>query len=96
MKLWYKKKKITLQDISIKTQAETMEEKSQSFKDTYTSNDEKLMVNNQTQIEVEEEKVTGADTSDEGSVLEVLLEDITPQQAPQHAPDNSQTPVRGE
>ena len=54
------------------------------------------MVNNQTQIEAEAEKVTGADTSDEGLVVEVILEDKTPQHAPQLAPDNSQAPVRGE
>jgi len=28
--------------------------------------------------------------------IEVILEDKTPQQTPQHAPDNSQAPVRGE
>ena len=38
------------------------------------------MVNNQTQIEAEAEKVTGANTSDEGSVVEVILEDKAPQQ----------------
>jgi len=36
------------------------------------------MVDNQTQTEVEVEKVTSADTSDEGSVIEVILEDKTP------------------
>ena len=36
LKLWYKKKKIRLQDISIKTQVETMEAKAQSSNDTYT------------------------------------------------------------
>lgn len=41
-------------------------------------------------------KVAGVDTSDEGSMVEVILEDKTPQQAPQHAPDNSEAPVRGE
>ena len=48
MKLWYKKKKITLQDISIKTQAKTMEAEAQSSNDTYTSDDEPLMVDHQT------------------------------------------------
>jgi len=37
------------------------------------------MINNQTQTEAEEEKVTGADTSEEGSVVEVILEKETPQ-----------------
>ena len=46
MKLWYKKKKITLQDISIKTQAETMEAKAQSSNDMDTLDDEPLMVDN--------------------------------------------------
>ena len=77
LKLWYKKKKITLQDISIKTQEETMEVEAQNSKDTYTSDDEQLMVDNQTQTEAEAEKVTGANTSDEGSVVEVILEDKT-------------------
>ena len=37
LKLRYKKKKIRLQDISIKTQAETMEAETQSSNDTYTN-----------------------------------------------------------
>jgi len=37
------------------------------------------MVDNQTQTEAEAKKVTGADTSDEGSVVKVILEDKTPQ-----------------
>ena len=41
------------------------------------------MVDNQTQTEVEAEKVTGADTYDEGSMVEVILENKTPQHAPQ-------------
>ena len=41
------------------------------------------MIDNQTQTEAEAEKVTGADTSEEGSVVEVILEKKTPQQAPQ-------------
>ena len=87
MKLWYKKKKITLQDISIKTQENTMEAEAQSSNDTNTSYDETLMVDNQTQTsnqvlekqgeskEVEAKNVTGTDTSDEDSVVEVILED---------------------
>ena len=43
------------------------------------SNDEQLIVDNQTETEAEAEKVTGADTSDEGSVVEVILEKKTPQ-----------------
>ena len=54
------------------------------------------MIDNQTQTEAEVEKVIGADTSKEGSVVEVILKDKTPHQAPQHAPDNNQAPVRGE
>jgi len=50
MKLWYKKKKITFQDISIKTQAETIEAEAQSSNDIDTSDDEPLMFDNQTQI----------------------------------------------
>ena len=69
-----------------------METKEQSSNDTYTSDDEQLMVDNQTQTEDKAEMVTGADTSDESSVVEVILEDKTPQ----HAPNNSQAPVRGE
>ena len=46
---------------------------------TDISDDEQLMVNNQTQTEAEAEKVIGADTSDEGSVVEVILEKKTPQ-----------------
>jgi len=73
MKLWYKKKKIALQDISIKTQAETMEAKAHS-NDTETSVDEPLMVDIQTQTsnevpekqreskEAEAENVTGTVT----------------------------------
>ena len=49
MKLWYKNKKNTLQYISIKTQEETMDAKSQSSNDSNTSDDEPLMVDNQTQ-----------------------------------------------
>ena len=38
------------------------------------------MVDNQTQTEAKAKKVTGVDTSDEGSVVEVILEKKTPQQ----------------
>lgn len=48
MKLSYKKKKITLQDISIKIQAKTMEAEVKISNDTDTSDDEPLMVDNQT------------------------------------------------
>ena len=63
------------------------------------------MVDNQTQTsnyvpekygkskEAEAENITGFDTSDEESVVEVILEDKTPQQEPQH---NSQAPLGGE
>ena len=47
------------------------------------SDDEPLMIDNQTQTEAAEEKVTGDDTSEEGSVVEVILTKKTPQQAPQ-------------
>ncbi len=108
MKLWYKKKKITLKDISIKTQAETMEAEAQSSNDTDTSDDEPLMVNNQKQTSkkvpekqvvskaVEVENVTSTDTSDEDSVVEVILEDKKQQQAPQHVLDTNQAPLGGE
>ena len=49
MKLWYKKKKITLHDICIRNHAETEEEEAQISNDTDTSDDEPLMVDNQTQ-----------------------------------------------
>ena len=49
---------------------------------TDISDDEQLMVNNQTQTEAKFEKVPGADTSDEGSMVEVILEKKTPQHAP--------------
>jgi len=96
LKLWYKKKKITLQDISINKQVESTEVEAVDVPGIDISDDELVMINNQTQTEAEAEKVIGVDTLDEGSVVEVILEDKTPQQAPQHAPDNSQAPVRGE
>ena len=49
MKLWYKKKKITLQDICMRNHAETREEEVQISNDTDTSDDEPLMVDSQTQ-----------------------------------------------
>lgn len=60
-----------------------MEAEAEDVPGTDLSNDEPLMINNQTQIEVEEENVKGDDTSEEGSVVEVILEKKTPQQAPQ-------------
>ena len=45
------------------------------------------MIDNQTQTEVEAERVIGVDTSNEGSVVEVILEDKKQHQAPQHEPD---------
>ena len=90
LKLWYKKKKITLQDISINKQVEYMEAEAEDVPGTDISDDEPLMIDNQTQIEVEEEKVTG--TSDEGSVVEVILEKKTSQQAPQQGELKKKTP----
>ena len=49
MKLWYKKKKITLQDICIMNHADTREEEAQISNETDTSDDDPLMVDNQTQ-----------------------------------------------
>ena len=83
LKLWYKKKKITLQDISINKQVESTEVDAEDVPGTDISDDEQLMVDNQTQTEAEEEKVTGDDTLEEGSVVEVILKKKTPQQAPQ-------------
>ena len=83
LKLWYKKKKITLQDISINKQVEYMEAEAKDVPGTDILDDEPLMINHQTQTEAEEENVTGDDTSEEGSVVEVILEKKTPQQAPQ-------------
>ena len=83
LKLWYKKNKITLQDISMNKQVESMEVDAEDVTGTDILDDEQLMVDNQTQTEGEAEKVTGADTSQEGSVVEVILEKKTPQQAPQ-------------
>ena len=79
MKLWYKRNKTTLQDTSIKNHTKIV------------SNDEPLMVDNQTQTsnqvlekqveskEVEAKNVIGTNTSDEESMVEVILEDKTPQ-----------------
>ena len=49
MKLWYKKKKITLYDICMRNHAETREEEPQFSNDIDTSDDEPLMVESQTQ-----------------------------------------------
>ena len=57
LKLWYKKKKITLQDISIHKQLEHMEAEAEDIQGTDISDDEPLMIDNQTQTEVVEEKV---------------------------------------
>ena len=85
LKLWYKKKKITLQDISINKQVESKEVEAEDVTGTDISDDEQLMVYNQTQTKAEEEKVTGDDTSKEGLVVEVILKKKTPQQEPQRA-----------
>jgi len=60
-----------------------MEVEAEDVLGTDISDDEPLMIDNQTQIEAEAEKVIGVATSDEGSMVEVILEDKTPQQAPQ-------------
>ena len=86
LKLWYKNKKITLQDISINKQVEYMEVEAEDVPGTDISDDEPLMIDNQTQTEAEAEKDIGVDTSDEGLVVEVILQDKAPQQAPQQAP----------
>ena len=66
------------------------------------------MVDNQTQTsnqvpekqgeskQAEAENVTGTNTSDEDSVVEVILEDKKQQQAPQHVLDTNQAPLGGE
>jgi len=85
-----------------------MEVEAQSSNDTDTSDDEPLMVDNQTQTsnqvpgkqgvskEAEVENVTGTDILDEESVVEVILEDKKQQQAPKHVPDTNQAPLGGE
>ena len=60
-----------------------MEAETEDVQGTDISDDEPLMIDNQTQTEAAEEKVTGDDTSEEGSVVEVILKKKTPQQAPQ-------------
>ena len=92
MKLWYKKKKITLQDISIHKQVEHMEVEAEDVPRSDISDDEQLMVDNQTQTEAEAEKVTGVDTSEEDSVVEVILEKKTPQHAHQQGELKKKTP----
>lgn len=58
LKLWYKKKKITLQDIFINKQVESIKVDTEDVPRTNISNDELLMIDNQTQIEAEAEKDT--------------------------------------
>ena len=59
LKLWYKKKKITLQDTSINKHVESKEAEAEDVPGTNTSDDEPLMVNNQTQTsnQVQEKQV---------------------------------------
>ena len=52
-----------------------MEAKAKDVPGTYISDDEPVMIDNQTQTKTEAEKVIGVDTSDEGSVVDVILED---------------------
>ena len=59
-----------------------MEAEAEDVPGTDISDDEPLMIDNQTQTEAAEEKVTGDDTSEEGSVVEVILKKKTPQQGP--------------
>jgi len=59
-----------------------MEAEAEDFPKTDISDDEPLMINNQTQTVAEEEKVTGDDTSEEVSMVEVILKKKTPQQEP--------------
>lgn len=73
LKLWYKKMKITLQDISINKQVESLKIDVEDVPGNDISDDEPLMIENKTQTEAEVEKDTGDDTSDEGSVVEVIL-----------------------
>ena len=77
LKLWYKKKKITLQDISINKQVESKEAEAEDVPGSDILDDEPVMIDNQTQTEAEAEKVTGANTSEKGSVVEVILEKKT-------------------
>ena len=57
-----------------------MEAEVEDVPGTNISDDEPMMKDNQTQIEAEAEKVIG--TSDEGSMVEFILEKKTPRQAP--------------
>jgi len=83
LKLWYKKKKITLQDISINKQVESTKAEAEDVPGNDISDDEPLMVDNQTQTsnqvlekQVESKEVEAENvTSDEDSVVEVILED---------------------
>jgi len=67
--------------LMINNQTQT-EAKAEDVLGTDISDDEPLMIDNQTQTEAKAEKVTG--TLDEGSVVEVILEKKTPEQAPHH------------
>ena len=67
-----------------------MEAKAEDVPGTDILDDEPLMIDNQTQTEAKEEKVTC--TSYEGSVVEVILEKKTPQQAPQQGELKKKTP----
>src|SRR3984885_2256083 len=69
-----------------------MEAEAEDVQGSDISDDEQLMVDNQTQTEAEAEKVTGADTSEEDSVVEVILEKKTPQQAPRQGELKKKTP----
>ena len=75
MKLWYKKKKITLHDICIRNHAETEEEEAQISNDTDTSDDEPLMVDNQTQTS--KQVPTKEPDTTPSPIMEELMKDIT-------------------
>ena len=76
-----------MQDIYIRKEEKIVEEEAQSFNDNEILDDEPLMVDNQTQTsnqvpekqgeskEAEAKNIKGSDTSDEDSVVEVILED---------------------
>lgn len=104
LKLWYKKKKITLHGISINKQVESKEAEVEDVPGTDISDDEPLMVNNQTKTsnqvakkQVESKEVEAENvTSDEDSVVEVIFEDKKQQQAPHHVLATNQAPSCGE
>ena len=56
-----------------------MEAEAEDVPGTDISDDEPVMIDNQTQTEAAEEKVIGDDTSEEGSVVEFILKKKTPQ-----------------